>query len=102
MDSSVTRAEHEEFCKRIDAENNRQNQRLKLLEEQTKQVTEIALSVRELAQSIKQMAETQKEQGKKLENLENRDGEMWRKVTGYIITTIIGIVIGFVFQQIGM
>lgn len=102
MDSSITRAEHEEFRKRIDAENNRQNQRIKLLEEQTKQVTEIALSVRELAQSIKQMAETQKEQGEKLEKLESRDGEMWRKVTGYIITAIIGIVIGFVFQQIGM
>lgn len=102
MDSPITRAEHEEFCKRIDAENNRQNKRIKLLEEQTKQVTEIALSVRELAQSIKQMAETQKEQGEKLEKLESRDGEMWRKATGYIITAIIGIVIGFVFQQIGM
>ena len=102
MDSPITRAEHEEFCKRIDAENNRHNQRIKLIGEQTKQVTEIALSVRELAQSIKQMAETQKEQGEKLEKLESRDGEMWRKVTGYIITAIIGIVIGFVFQQIGM
>ena len=103
MDTTpIIRAEHEEFAKRIDAENNRQNQRIKLLEEQTKQVTEIALSVRELAQSIKQMAETQKEQGEKLEKLESRDGEMWRKVTGYIITAIIGIVIGFVFQQIGM
>jgi len=102
MDSPITRIEHEEFCKRIDAENNRQNQRIKLLEEQTKQVTELALSTRELALSVKQMAETQKEQGEKLEKLESRDGEMWRKVTGYIITVIIGIVIGFVFQQIGM
>ena len=102
MDSPITRAEHEEFCKRIDAENNRQNQRIKLLEEQTKQVTDLTLSVKELAQSIKQMTETQKEQGEKLEKLESRDGEMWRKVTGYIITAIIGIVIGFVFQQIGM
>lgn len=102
MDSPIARAEHEEFCKRIDAENNRQNQRIKLLEEQTRQVTEIALSVRELAQSIKQMAETQKEQGEKLEKLENRDGEMWRKVMSHIITVIVGIVIGFVSQQIGM
>ena len=103
MDTSlITRAEHEEFAKRIDAENERQNQRLKLLEEQTKQVTDIAISVRELAQSVKQMAVTQKEQGEKLEQLESRDGEMWRKVTGYIITAIIGIVIGFVFQQIGI
>jgi hypothetical protein len=58
--------------------------------------------VRELALSVKQMAETQKKQGEKLEKLESRDGEMWRKVTSYIITTTIGIVIGFVFQRIGM
>ena len=102
MDSPITRAEHEESCKRIDEENNRQNQRIKLLEEQTEQVAELTLSVRELALSVKQMAETQKKQGEKLEKLESRDGEMWRKVTGYIITAIIGIVIGFVFQQIGM
>ena len=86
----------------MEDEHERQNARLKLLEEQTKQFTDIALSVRELAISIKQMAETQKEQGERLEKLEGHDGEMWRKVTGYIITAIIGIVIGFVFQQIGM
>lgn len=102
MDGTITRAEHEEFCKRIDAENERQNQRIKLLEEQTKQVTDIAISVRELAQSVKQMAVTQKEQGDKLEKLEGVDGEKWRTVVGYVVTAIIGIVIGFVFKQFGM
>ena len=48
------------------------------------------------------MAETQKEQGERLEKLEEQDGAMWRKVTGYIITAIIGILLGFVFRQIGM
>ena len=103
MDTSpITRVEHEEFAKRIDAENERQNQRLKLLEEQTKQVTDIAISVRELAQSVKQMAVTQKEQGDKLEKLEGADGEKWRTVVGYVITAVIGIFIGFVFKQFGM
>lgn len=103
MDTTpITRAEHEEFAKRIDAENNRQNARIKLLEGQTKQVTDIAMSVRELAQSVKQMAETQKEQGEKLEKLEGMDGEKWRSVVGYVITAVIGILIGFVFKQLGM
>ena len=44
----------------------------------------------------------QQKQGKRLEVLEGRDGEMWRKVVGYIITAVIGIVIGFVFHQVGM
>ena len=102
MDTSLSRAEHEEFAKRIDAENERQNQRLKLLEEQTKRVTDIAISIRELAQSVKQMAETQKEQGEKLEKLESMDGEKWRTVVGYVITAVIGIVLGFIFKQLGM
>ena len=102
MDSPITRAEHEEFRKRIEEEDNRQNSRIKLLEEQTKTITDLAVSVKELAMSVKQMAETQKEQGDKLEKLESRDGEMWRKVAGYIVTAIAGIIIGFIFKQIGM
>lgn len=98
----VTRAEHIEFVKRMEDEHSRQNSRIKLLEEQTKQFTDIAISVRELAISIKQMAETQKEQGERLEKLEDQDGEMWRQVVGYVITTIIGVIIGFVFKQIGI
>lgn len=98
----VTRAEYKEFVKRMEDEHERQNARLRLLEEQTKQFTDIALSVRELAISIKQMAETQKEQGERLEKLEGQDGEMWRKVVGYVITAIVGAAVGFMLKQIGM
>ena len=103
MDSTpITRAEHEEFCKRVEAEDHRQNKRLELLEEQTKQITDLVLSVQELAQSVKQLAEIQKTQGEKLDELENRDGEMWRKVSGYVITAIIGLVLGYLFNLAGM
>lgn len=102
MDSPITRAEHEEFRRRIEEEDDRQNSRIKHLEEQTKTITDLAVSVKELAISVKHMAETQKEQGEKLEKLEGRDGEMWRKIVGYVITAIVGMVIGFVFKQLGM
>jgi hypothetical protein len=103
MDSTpITRAEHEEFCKRVEAEDNRQNKRLEILEEQTKQFTDLVLSVRELAQSVKQLAEIQKAQGEKLDELESRDGEMWRRVSGYVITSIIGLVIGCLFHKLGL
>ena len=87
MDEYITRAEHAEFCARLDAENNRQNRRIEILEGTTKQISELTTSVQKLAMSV--------------ENLENRDGEMWRKVTGYVLTTIIGIAIGFLAKQIG-
>lgn len=103
MDSTpITRAEHEEFCKRVEAEDNRQNKRLEILEEQTKQFTDLVLSVRELAQSVKQLAEIQKAQGEKLDELESRDGEMWRRVSGYLITSIIGLAVGYLFHKLGL
>lgn len=103
MDSTpITRVEHEEFCKRVEAEDCRQNRRLEILEEQTKQITDLVLSVRELAYSVKQLAEIQKVHGEKLDELESRDGEMWRKVSGYVITSIIGLVIGYLFHKLGL
>lgn len=104
MDTSapITRAEHEEFKRRLEEENRRQDKRIELLEENTKQIGSLTVSVEKLAQSIQSMVKEQEQQGKRLEVLEGRDGEMWRKVTGYIVTAIIGIVIGFIFTQIGM
>lgn len=101
MDTPITRAEHEEFRRRIEEENKRQDKRLELLEGNTKQISALTTSVEKLALSIESMVKEQEEQGKRLVALESRDGEMWRKVAGYIVTTIAGIVVGFVFNQIG-
>lgn len=101
MDSYLTRGEHEEFRRGMETAHDEMNRRLDALEEMVKQIGELTTTVGKLATGIESMAREQKQQGKKLAELEGRDGEMWRKVTGYIVTTIISIVIGFVFAQIG-
>lgn len=104
MEESVylPRKEHEEFARRQDDENHRQNRRIEELEEQVRQLGALTSSVGELASSMKSMVKEQEKQGKRLEVLESRDGEKWRKVAEHIITVIIGIVAGYVFTQIGM
>lgn len=94
----ITREEHEEFRKRMEEEDKRQNKRLDNLEENAKLLS----SIEKLAVNMEHMAKEQEKQGKRLETLEKRDGEMWRKVVGYIVTAVIGVVVGFVFTQIGM
>ncbi len=101
MEDSITRKEHEEFARRIDAENERQNKRLNLLEENVRQLGSLTAAVEKLAVSMENMAKEQEKQGKRLETLESRDGEMWRKVLGYIATTVVGVVLGYVFTHIG-
>ena len=102
MDNPITRAEHEEFRRRIEEENKRQDKRIELLEETTAEIHDLATSVAKMAVSMESMCKEQEQQGTRLEALEARDGEMWRKITGYIATAIIGIVVGYIFTQIGM
>lgn len=98
----VGREEHTEFARRIQEEEHRQNRRIELLEESVKQNTALTLSVEKLANNMENMANEQMRQGKRLEALEGRDGDMWRTVVKYVLTTIFGLVIGVVAMQIGL
>ena len=104
----ISREEHNEFRRSMDAENkrledenNRQNHRLEILEETVKQVASISTSVEKLALNMENMLKEQVSQGKRFETLESRDGDMWRKAVGYAVTAIIGIVLGYIFKQLG-
>lgn len=102
MDTPISRAEHEEFVRRMDEANERQSKRISILEEEVQQISDLTISINRMSISIENMTAQLVEQGKRLQALESRDGEMWRKVTGYLITAVVGIVIGFLFQQIGL
>lgn len=102
MDETITRAEHEEFSRRLAEEAKRQDKRLELLENNVRELSRLTNSVGKLATSVESMVKEQEKQGKRLETLEGRDGEMWRKVTGYIATAIVGILIGFVSTRLGI
>lgn len=105
IEDYISRAEHDEFCarmlaenRRLEDENDRQNQRLKMLETNVLQISALTSAVEKLAANMENMLKEQERQGKRLETLESRDGEMWRKVVGYALTTIIGIAIGLIFK----
>lgn len=98
----ITRAEHEEFCHRLDAENERQNRRLEIVEDDVRQLNQLTASIKELAISVQNMCREQERQSDRLKTLEKRDGDMWRKVVGYIVTTVVGAILGFVFLKLGL
>lgn len=95
-------AVHEEYARRMDDEHKRQNKRIGDLETTVKNIGSLTASVASLAKSVEQMAKTQQQQNDRLEVLEGRDGEMWRKVVGYAVTFIVGAVLTFIFAKIGM
>lgn len=98
----ISRAEHKEFAIRMDEANERLNKRVGILEDTVRQIGALTTSVEKLAVSVENMAKEQTRQSEQLQKLESHDGEMWRKIVGYVITAVAGIVIGFVFKQLGM
>ena len=97
----ISREEHEEFRRRMEEKDKRQNRRIDLVENSIHQIGEIAMSVEKMAVSLQSMVKEQEQQGKRLEALESRDGEMWRKAVGYAVTALVGAVLGFMLKQIG-
>ena len=114
MDTSVTRAEHAEFQKQLDAkfadlahENNRQNHRLDALEGVVSRINELSISVSSLSTSVQQMANNindicldSKEVDGRLKVIENRDGERWRDVTNNIIVAAVMATIGYLAAKL--
>ena len=95
-------AVHNEYSKRMEDEHKRQNKRIGDLENKVEDIYSLTASVESLAKSVEQMAKAQEKQAKRLETLEGRDGEMWRKIVGYALTFVVGAVLTFIFAKIGM
>lgn len=102
MDTPITRAEHEEFRRRLEEENKRQDKRLELLEKSVREIGALTTSVEKLAMSVENMVKEQTRQGERLEALEGRDGERWRKLVGYIASALVSGAVGWLIAQAGL
>lgn len=100
-DEYISRNEHNAFASDVDHEQTRQNKRIEALEVTVRQINDLTLSVQKLAINMEHMLVNQTEQNKRLEELENRDGEKWRSISMYVLTAVVGAVIGFVLKQAG-
>ena len=98
MDQPITRAEHEEFVRRMQDEHKRIHHRIADIERTVDRIHDLTSSVERLATSVEQMAQEQRVHSEQIERLESRDGEMWRKAVGYAVTAAIGVAIGLIFN----
>lgn len=96
----ITRQEHEEFARRQDAENERQNRRIQLLEDNLRQINDLTVSVEKMAVNMENMLAEQKRQGDRLEELEKEPAETNRQIKLAVITSVIGTVVGAVVMAI--
>lgn len=98
----IKRYEHNEFVKRMEAEHDRQNHRICKLEGVVEQIGSLTVSIEKMTVTMEQMIAEQKIQGERLVELESRDGKMWRKISSYIVTAVVGAVVCYILTNIGL
>ena len=102
MENVVERREFEEYQRRLEDQKSRWDKRLEKLENNVQQIHALSASIEKLAVSVERMAQEQAEFNERLKAIENRDGEMWRKVVSHVATAIAGAIIAFAAARIGV
>ena len=75
MSEYVSMEVHQEFAKRIDEENTRQNKRLSELESTVKEIQRLSIAVEKMAVSMEAMTKELSEQGDRLEKIETEPAD---------------------------
>lgn len=98
MDDMISRAEHSEFVKRMEEEDNRQNHRLDTIEKSIETFSRIAGSVERLAENMKTMANEQARLSERIGVIEKKPADNWNTIIKSILTnfgaTIAALIVG--------
>lgn len=89
-----TETEMRERLARIEQDSKSTHRRLDNLEKLTE-------SVHIIATEIKAMREDVNDITGRVDEIESRDGDRWRQVVSYAVTTIIGLILGAVAARFG-
>lgn len=88
----LTLAEHKEYAQRMEAEHRRQNQRLRELEENAKQITDLMIAMHDLTSSMQRVDQKLTRFDGRLESLEGVPAKRWDKLISGIIGAAAGVI----------
>ena len=75
--------------------------RIDKLEAIVEELRSLTISVEKLANSVKLMVDKQHSQEQRLDDIEARDGEKWRTLVRYLVTGVVGAIVGYAMKNIG-
>lgn len=105
----LSRREHEEFAKRMETENHRlsdedtrQNQRIKELETTVKQIADLTVAINSMTTSISNMTAEIKQQGERIQNIEQKPAKRWEQLVTDIIKLAVAAIFGGLVAKFGI
>lgn len=98
--SMITRQEHEEFARRQDSENERQNKRIAELEENVKEIHSLTVSVERMAVNMENMLAAIERQGNliekqndRIDKIEEEPAGRWKGIKSKAADTAVNVII---------
>ena len=98
----VSKEVFEATLQRFYDEDNRQNHRISQIEAGLMKLTNMGTSVEKLAVNMENMCKVQQSMDGRLTNLEAKPAKRWEQVVTNIITTVVGLALGFLAAKIGL
>ena len=100
MDDMISRGEHQEFVRRVEAETSRLSARISVLESSISKMGELNVSIERLMLKLDIMEKKLGDMTSDVDEIKDRDGDMWRKLVSYAATAITGLAIGAIWNTL--
>ena len=106
---AIGRKEYEEFARRIEAEETRQNKRLERLENTYEKLNDMTVALREMAVETKGqrgdivgLRSDVEKLGDRIQTIEKEPAENWKKAVWYVVIFFLGALLTYAVGGIGL
>lgn len=102
MEDYITRPEHEEFKKRLEDEETRQNHRLEVIENRVDKLIDMQASMAVMQAGIDNISSEVKSIRSDVESLRQEPADKWKKATWIVVTAIITAAVMYFLSKMGV
>ena len=96
----ITRAEHEEFKKRIEDEERRQNHRLDTVEGRVDKLIDMQVSMATIQVGITNITEELKKLSAEVDAIKREPADKWNKAVWIVVTAVLTAAVTYFLAQI--
>ena len=102
MDDYITRPEHEEFKKRLEDEESRQNRRLDAMETRVDKLIDMQASLAVMQAGIDSINASVKRIGEEVDEWKSEPADKWKKATWIVVTVVLTAAATFILSRLGV
>ena len=102
MDEYITRNEQNEMIRRIEAEDDRQNHRIDVIEDRVNKLIDLQVSMAELQVGISNITDELRKLASDVEMIKKEPADKWNKAVWIVVTALLTAAVTFFLSRMGV